>query len=207
MHGYSFKNGIDNFLKSIVIFSCVLKNELISSEVFFENNSRTIQKFHLTVEFDLLQSFSASRNAGDFASFVSFETVNDTAFANVRVSDESYCYCTVRAFNFWNLFDELYEMVGSDGFCWMDEGVCHVCAICDWLFEKVERRKVVSLTLKICLEHYHWVLSAKVGLPSICILHGNEINFVQNKHDFLIWHRQYFSLDVLASAGKRVSCI
>jgi hypothetical protein len=37
---------------------------------------------------------------------------------------------------------------------------------------------VVSLTLKICLEHYYWVLSAKIGLPSISIFHGNEINFV-----------------------------
>jgi len=178
VHGYSFKNGIDNFLKSFIVFCGVLKNELIASEVFFENNSGTIQKFHLTVKFDLLQGLSASRNAGDFASFVSFETVNDTAFTNVGVSDESYCYCTVRAFNFGNLFDELYQMVGSDGFCWMDQCVCHICAICDWLFEKIERRKVVSLTLKICLEHYYWVLSAKIGLPSISIFHGNEINFV-----------------------------
>jgi hypothetical protein len=63
------------------------------------------------------------------------------------------------------------------------------------------------LVLKIGLEHDDWKLSSEVGLPSIGVLHGNKIDFVENDDDFFVRHGLDFPLNVFASTGQGVSCV
>lgn len=98
-------------------------------------------------------------------------------------------------------------MIGSDGFCCMNQSICHLCSLSDGFFIQVERGEVGLLVLEVGLEHDDWELSSEVGLPGVGVLHGNEIDFVENDNDFLVRHGLDFPLDVLASTSQRVSCV
>ncbi len=98
-------------------------------------------------------------------------------------------------------------MIGSDGFGSMDESVGHFGSFGDGLFIKVERGEVVLLVLEVGFEHDNGKLSSEVGLPSVGIFHGDEIDFVENDDDFFVRHRLDFSLNVFAPTGQGVSGI
>lgn len=56
------------------------------------------------------------------------------------------------------------------------------------------------LVLSVGFEHNNWILSSEIGLPSVCVLHGHEVDFVEDEDDLLIREGEDLALDVLASA-------
>jgi hypothetical protein len=101
----------------------------------------------------------------------------------------------------------LNQVISSDGFGSMDESVCHFGSFGDGFFIKVERGEVVLLVLEVGFEHDNGELSSEVGLPSVGIFHGDEIDFVEDDDDFFVWHRLDFPLNVFAPTGQGVSGI
>ena len=89
-------------------------------------------------------------------------------------------------------------MVSTNSFCRVNESISHLSIVSDRFFEKVERRQMTSLILKVGLEHNNWILSSEVGLPGIGILHRNKIDFVENENNFFVRLRQNFSFNILA---------
>ena len=77
-------------------------------------------------------------------------------------------------------------MISPNRFCCMNESVCHFCSFGNRFFIQVERGQVGLLILEIGLEHDHRKLSSEVSLPSIGVLHRDEIDFVENDDDFLV---------------------
>ena len=96
-------------------------------------------------------------------------------------------------------------MIRTDSFCGMNQRVSHITTLCNRLFVEVIGGKVGSLILKVGFEHYDRKLSSEICLPGISIFHGYKINFIEKKNNFFITLCQYFSFDVFASTGKRVS--
>ena len=83
----------------------------------------------------------------------------------------------------------------------MDQRICHISAVCDGLLEEVEGRQMGVLILCVGFEHDNWILPSEVGLPSVCVFHGHEVDLVEDEDDFLIGQREDLAFDVLASAG------
>lgn len=98
-------------------------------------------------------------------------------------------------------------MIGSDSFGSMDESVGHFGSLGDGFFIKVERGEVGLLVLEVGFEHDNRELSSEVGLPSVGIFHGDEVDFVEDDDDFFVRHRLDFPLDIFAPTGQRVSGI
>lgn len=143
----------------------------------------------MAIQLYFLERFCAAWYAGHFASLVSFETVDDTAFADVGVADQSHSHCPVGPFHLRKLLDELDQVFCSDGFGRVDQGVCHDGAVCDGLFVEVEGREVGALRLEVGFEHDHGVLSSEVGLPGVGVFHRHEVDLVQNQNYFLVRQR------------------
>jgi len=58
------------------------------------------------------------------------------------------------------------------------------------------------LILKVGLEHNDWKLSSQIGLPCVGILHGDQIDLVENDDDFFVGHRLNFSFNIFC-IGKQ----
>ncbi len=52
------------------------------------NDSRTIDEIDAASQGDVLPDFSFTWDGGDLANFAAFQSVDDAAFAYIRVSDE-----------------------------------------------------------------------------------------------------------------------
>lgn len=203
----SLQDGVNDFFKLVAVFRCVLQDELVPGQVLLEDNSGAVQQFHLAVQLDLLQRFGASWNAGDITCLVPLQTVDHTALSDIWIANQSNSDCSVGAFHFRQLLDELYQVVSSDGLGGMDQRICHISAVCDGFLEEVERRQMRVLILCVGLEHDDWILPSEVSLPSVCVFHGHEIDLVEDEDDFLVGQREDLALDVLAPAGEGIPCI
>ena len=92
-----------------------MKNHLVSSQIFFEDDARTVEQLDLGVELDLLECLGAARNAGDLTGLGPLQAVDDAALADVGVADKADSDCPVGALDFRQLLDELNEVFCADG--------------------------------------------------------------------------------------------
>ena len=198
--GNSLKDGFNNFFKIVSIFGGVLQNHLISGQIFFKYDTRAVKHLDLTIKFDFLKSFGAAWHTWHFTSFVPLQTIDDTTFAGVGIANQPNSDSSIRPFYFWKLFDQLNQVVSSDCFWRMDQGISHFSAVSYWFFEEIEGWKMGALVLEIRFEHYNWELSSQVTLPGIGILHWDKVYLVQDYYDLFVRLWQDFSFYVFASA-------